>query len=97
MGYVILTCIFSFEHQGKITFVDELYLNENARIKGIGKITLKFIRNHFIQNNLKLIYLEIESQSEVAKKLYLSNDYITYHRQFMKRTAKPYKMLNLLF
>lgn len=88
VGYVILTYIFSFEYQGKIAFLDELYLNENARGKGIGKITLDFVKNHAIQNDLKIVYLEIESHNEVAKKLYLSKDFIIHNRQLMKLKPK---------
>jgi len=89
VGYVILTYIFSFEYQGRIAFLDELYISENARGKGIGKITLDFIHNQAIQNNLKLIYLEIELHNEVAKNLYLSNDYNIHNRQILKRIPKP--------
>lgn len=89
VGYVILAYIFSFEYQGKIAFLDELYLNENARGKGIGKTTLDFVHDQALQKELKIIYLEIESHNEVAKKLYLSNDYIIHNRHLMKRTPKP--------
>ena len=43
VGYVILTFIFSFEYQGKIAFLDELYLSEEARGKGIGNQAVAFI------------------------------------------------------
>ena len=89
VGYVILAYIFSFEYQGKIAFLDELYLNKNARGKGIGKITLDFVHDQALQKNLKIIYLEIESHNEVAKKLYLSNDFIVHNRNLMKLTPKP--------
>ena len=89
VGYVILTYVFSFEYQGKIAFLDELYLSENARGKGIGKITLKFVHDRALQNDLKVVYLEIESHNEVAKNLYLSNDFIIHNRQLMKLIPKP--------
>ena len=89
VGYVILTYVFSFEYQGKIAFLDELYLNENARGKGIGKVALKFVHDRALQNDLKVVYLEIESHNEVAKKLYLTNDFIIHNRQLMKLIPKP--------
>lgn len=89
VGYVILTYVFSFEYQGKIAFLDELYLSENARGKGIGKIALKFVHDRALQNDLKVVYLEIESHNEVAKNLYLSNDFIIHNRQLMKLIPKP--------
>jgi ribosomal protein S18 acetylase RimI-like enzyme len=89
VGYVILTYIYSFEHQGRIAFLDELYLNKNARGKGIAKVALKFVHNQARQNNLKIIYLEIETHNEVAKNLYLSNDFMIHNRQLMKLVTKP--------
>ncbi|WP_432672832.1 GNAT family N-acetyltransferase [Flavobacterium sp. SM2513] len=89
VGYVILTYIFSFEYQGRIAFLDELYLNEKARGKGIGKITLEFIHDQALQKELKIIYLEIESHNAVAKKLYLSGNFIVHNRQLMQLKPKP--------
>ena len=89
VGYVILTYVFSFEYQGRIAFLDELYLNENARGLGIGRKALEFVHNHALQNDLKVVYLEIESHNEVAKQLYLSNDFVVHNRQLMKPTPKP--------
>lgn len=89
VGYVILTYVFSFEYQGKIAFLDELFLNEKARGKGIGKAALQFVHEQALQHNLKIVYLEIESHNETAKKLYSSNDYVLHNRQIMKRTTKP--------
>lgn len=89
VGYVILTYIFSFEYKGKIAFLDELYLNENARGKGIGKKTLEFVRTQASENDLKIIYLEIEPHNEIAKKLYASNDFTFHNRQIMKYITKP--------
>src|SRR6476646_2457661 len=44
VGYVILTFVFSFEFKGRIAFIDELYLREKARGKGIGHTTIAFIK-----------------------------------------------------
>ena len=42
VGYVILTFVFSFEYKGKIAFLDELYIKETARGKGIGNQTQRY-------------------------------------------------------
>ncbi len=89
VGYVILTYIFSFEYKGKIAFLDELFLNEKARGKGIGKVALEFVHNQAIQKNLKIMYLEIESHNEVARNLYSTNDFVLHNRLLMKRITKP--------
>lgn len=87
-GYVILTFIFSFEYQGKIAFLDELYLKEKARGKGIGKEAIEFIKTESHKLSLKLIYLEVEHHNENAQKLYLSTDFELHNRLLMKYKIK---------
>lgn len=88
VGYVILTFIFSFEYKGTIAFLDELYLSEKARGKGIGKKALDFIHQEAVSLSLKIIYLEIEGHNEVAQKLYLSKDFMVHNRNLMKLTVR---------
>ena len=88
LGYIILTFVFSFEYKGAIAFLDELYISEKARGKGIGKLALDFIHKEAISLDLKIIYLEIEGHNEVAQKLYLSKDFIIHNRNLMKLTVK---------
>lgn len=84
VGYVILTFIFSFEYGGKIAFLDELYLKEIARGKGIGKQTIQFIKEQALLLNVKLLYLEVENHNENAQKLYLANDFEVHNRKLLK-------------
>ncbi|MBA4153012.1 MAG: N-acetyltransferase [Flavobacterium sp.] len=84
VGYVILTYVFSFEYQGKIAFLDELYIRENARGKGIGKETIAFIQQEAPKLSLKIIYLEVESHNDAAQKLYIAKDFAIHKRKIMK-------------
>ena len=83
-GYVILTFVFSFEYGGTIAFLDELFLMEEARGKGIGKQAIDFIQQEAKKSGLKLIYLEVEPRNEKAKRLYISSDFEMHNRKFMK-------------
>lgn len=83
-GYVILTFVFSFEYKGRIAFLDELYLQENARGKGIGKIAVAFIKEQAAVLNVKLIYLEVENHNKKAQKLYLAHDFEIHNRKILK-------------
>jgi GNAT superfamily N-acetyltransferase len=87
VGYVILTYVFSFEYQGKIAFLDELYIRENARGKGIGKETIAFIQQEAPKLSLKIIYLELETHNDAAQKLYLANDFAIHKRKLLKYTV----------
>lgn len=84
VGYIILTFIFSFEYQGKIAFLDELYIKKTARGKGIGKQALQFIQQQAPKLSLKVIYLEVEPHNETAQKLYLANDFVIHKRNLMR-------------
>ena len=83
-GYIILTFIFSFEYGGKIAFVDELFIKETARGKGIGKEAIQFIQKEVPKLSLKLLYLEVEPHNENAQKLYLAHDFELHNRKLMK-------------
>ena len=84
IGYIILTFVFSFEYHGKIAFLDELYLTEKVRGKGIGGKTLEFIQSESRRLWLNLIYLEVEKQNEKAQKLYLTQGFELHNRKLMK-------------
>lgn len=88
VGYIILTFVFSFEYKGTIAFLDELYISDKARGKGIGKKALDFIHQEALSLSLKIIYLEIENHNEIAQKLYLSKDFVVHNRSLMKLTLK---------
>ena len=88
VGYIILTFVFSFEYKGTIAFLDELYISDKARGKGIGKKALDFIHQEALTLSLKIIYLEIENHNEIAQKLYLSKDFVVHNRSLMKLTLK---------
>jgi ribosomal protein S18 acetylase RimI-like enzyme len=84
IGYVILTFIFSFEYKGRIAFIDELYLKDIARGKGIGTKTLEFIKEQIPKLSLKLLYLEVEHHNENAQRLYIANDFVIHNRKLLK-------------
>ncbi|KVV14454.1 GNAT family N-acetyltransferase [Flavobacterium sp. TMP13] len=83
VGYVILTFVFSFEYQGRIAFLDELYLSEKARGKGLGKKTVQFIIEQISNLSLKHIYLEVEEHNNNAQKLYIASDFEFHNRKLM--------------
>lgn len=84
VGYAILTFVFSFEYGGKIAFIDELYLTENARGKGIGKKALELLTDRARESNVKLLYLELENHNEKAQKLYLAGGFVPHNRKLLK-------------
>ena len=90
VGYFILTFVFSFEYKGRIAFLDELFILEKARGKGLGKQALEFMAEQARQLSLKIIYLEVENHNEYAKKLYLSKGFTIHNRGIMKMVVQKF-------
>ena len=88
VGYMILTFVFSFEYQGKIAFLDELYVTEKARGRGIGSKAIRFIKDESHKLSLKLIYLEVEPHNKKAQNLYLANGFEMHNRKLMRLKTK---------
>ncbi|MGK4566971.1 GNAT family N-acetyltransferase [Flavobacterium sp. 3HN19-14] len=84
VGYTILTFLFNFEYGGKIAFIDELYLTEASRGKGIGKKAMQFIKDEAAKLSLKLLYLEVEPHNSDAQMLYLAAGFELHNRNIMK-------------
>jgi len=84
VGYTILTFIFSFEYGGQIAFIDELYIMETARGKGIGKSAIEFLKFEAAKLSLKLLYLEVEHHNSNAQKLYIAAGFSLHNRNLMR-------------
>lgn len=85
IGYIIIVYFFSFEFQGKVALLDELYLTTSARGKGVGKKAMEFV-NEFVENTgCKLILLEVEPHNTRAQKLYLEHGFTFHKRQLMRK------------
>jgi len=84
VAYVVLTFVFSFEYQGRIAFLDELFVSTEARGAGVGKLALDFVAEEAKALSIKIIYLEIEPHNEAARKLYLSKNYTVHKRGLMR-------------
>lgn len=72
IGYIIPTLGFSFEYKGRDAFIDEFYIKQDYRNKGIGKITLDFISTESKKLNVKALHLEVELRNLDASRLYVS-------------------------
>jgi GNAT superfamily N-acetyltransferase len=84
VGYAIITYIFSFEYKGKMAFFEELYIKDAFRGQGIGHEAIKFVKDFAKAQNVKMMYLEVESHNKKAQKLYLANDFVIHNRMIMK-------------
>jgi len=82
-GYLILVKYFSFEFGGEILFLDELYVKPEFQGKSLGKKALEFVKDYSVENDFRVVLLEIENHNEKAKKLYEYYGFKNHKRSLM--------------
>lgn len=85
IGYVVLAACFSFEFKGLTAFIDELYLAESYRGKGIGGDVINFVEAQAQLMEIKALHLEVERHNEKGKKLYEKKGFKEHGRALMTK------------
>lgn len=78
-GYAVVSMKFETEVGGMATWIEELYVDDEFRNKGIGKEFFEFLKNE-LQGKIKRIRLEVGDENDGAKRLYekLGFEYLDY-------------------
>lgn len=84
IGYIVLTFGFSFEYQGKDAFIDEFFIREDFRKKGIGKRTLEFVLSKAEKLGVKALHLEVEKHNN-ANRLYKGMGFDSIGRELLTK------------
>ncbi len=69
-GYMVICFGYSLEFGGRDAFVDEIYLHEPFRGKGLGREALAFMIAEAKRLGIKALHLEVDSDNAPAQKLY---------------------------
>lgn len=75
IGYLALTFGFSFEYGGRDAFIDEFFLVEDYRGKGIGKTVLQLLEPLALDAGVQTLHLEVEPHNKVGNQLYLKSGF----------------------
>lgn len=70
VGYVALTFGYSIEFRGRDAFVDELFLEEQARGRGIGSAVLESVKREAVACGIVALHLEVARSNRHARRLY---------------------------
>jgi len=70
VGYVIFTYGFDLEFGGRLALVTDLYLEEEFRGQGLGRMTLKRIEEFCRANGVRALELQVERDNSEAQALY---------------------------
>jgi ribosomal protein S18 acetylase RimI-like enzyme len=84
-GYLVLTFGFSLEFHGRDAFVDELYLRENFRGRGIGKASIEFAAAVCRAEGIAALHLEVERENTRAQGLYRRAGFRDHDRYLLTR------------
>lgn len=84
-GYVVLTFGYSLEFHGRDAFVDELYLRDEYRGKGIGKRALEFLAGVCADNGVCALHLEVERSNTHAQAVYRKFGFKDHDRYLMTK------------
>jgi ribosomal protein S18 acetylase RimI-like enzyme len=84
-GYLVMTFGFSLEFHGRDAFVDELYLRENFRGRGIGKACIEFAAEVCRAEGIAALHLEAERANTRAQALYRRVGFREHDRYLMTK------------
>jgi GNAT superfamily N-acetyltransferase len=75
VGYLALTFGFSFEYGGRDAFIDEFFIVEDYRGKGIGKTVLQLLEPLALEAGVQTLHLEVEPHNKMGNQLYLKSGF----------------------
>lgn len=70
VGYLVLTFGFSLEFGGRDALLDELFIVESHRSKGLGRQALQFVFAHCREQGIHALHLEVLSGNDTAPVIY---------------------------
>ena len=91
VGYLVLTLGFSFEFGGYDAFIDEVYIRECQRGRGIGKMALQVAEEECRVLEVRALHLEVERENTNAHALYRKVGFIDHDRYLMTKRIALYK------
>jgi GNAT superfamily N-acetyltransferase len=89
IGYVVLCFGYSLEYLGRDSFLDEFYLREEYRGRGIGKKIFRLVEEAAVSLGIRSIHLEVVRRNETAAHFYRSVGYRDHEHRLMTRWLKP--------
>lgn len=84
-GYLVLTFGFSLEFRGRDAFVDELYLRENFRGRGIGKASLELAAAVCLEEGISALHLEVDRVNTRAQDVYRQAGFRDHDRYLLTK------------
>jgi GNAT superfamily N-acetyltransferase len=88
IGYLVLAFGYSLEFHGRDAFVDEFFLVEEYRGKGIGKTALKYAQRVAEKHGIMALHLEVIRHNSRVVDLYRREGFVDHDRYLMTKRIK---------
>jgi ribosomal protein S18 acetylase RimI-like enzyme len=85
VGYAALTFGWSLEWGGRDAFVDEIFVEEETRGRGVGRAALRALAAEAERLGVRALHLEVESANQAARALYRSEGFAGNERRILTR------------
>jgi GNAT superfamily N-acetyltransferase len=85
VGYVAVALGFSFEYRGREAFVDELFIAESYRGRGLGREALELAETYCREAGVNALHLEVEGHRGTALELYRRRGFEDFDRYLMTK------------
>jgi ribosomal protein S18 acetylase RimI-like enzyme len=84
-GYLVVTFGFSIEFGGRDAFVDELFIKDEFRGRGLGKAALVRAEEVCRERGIRALHLEVARANERAQTLYRKSGFLDHHRYLLTK------------
>ncbi len=84
-GYIVLTYGFSLEYHGRDALLDELFIVERWRGRGIGRHALEFLTGFCRAEGLRAVHLAVDHMNEHAAHVYRQFGFKSQERHLMTK------------
>lgn len=91
VGYLALTLGYSFEFGGYDAFIDEVYIRESQRGRGIGKLAIQMAEDECRALDVRALHLEVERENTNAQALYRRVGFVDHDRYLLTKRISPFR------
>lgn len=85
VGYLVLALGYSLEFGGRDAFIDEFFILEQHRGKGLGKMALRHAERAAKKQNVKALHLEVTRHNSSVIELYRRDGFVDHDRYLMTK------------
>lgn len=85
VGYAVVTFWYSLEFRGPAAFLDEIYLEEQARGSGLGGEVIETLADFCRGRGIRTLRLEVEHENERAQRAYHKAAFEAHPRHLMTK------------